>query len=345
MVAVSFWPHTTNSDIASYRLRCLWLQNMLRLRGILAPNFQIGMQAPDVLMLSKRYDRKTLEVATRLRTDHRTRLVLDICDNHFHFLKPDPIVVERAHNLRRAITSVDLVVASSTYLMDVIASEVPDHPPVRVIGDLVEPPSLPSAQVQVSHPLAWIRWQKLRHELRRINTDIRRRLVWFGNHGSNHVEGGMSDIRKLLPLLNELHRKQPLSLTVVSNSRMKFDEVSEAADFPMLYSPWSRAFFSLTLLAHRTCVIPINPNPFTLAKTDNRVVTALIHGLQVVADSIPSYQNHASHISLDNWAEGLERAMGQTPSQSDSVIIDIEAVNREVLLQWLEALDLKIVHP
>ena len=345
MVAVSFWPHTTNPDIASYRLRCLRLQNMLQDKGVPAPTFQIGKPAPDVLVLSKRYDRKTLEVATRLRSGHGTRLVLDLCDNHFHFLNPDPIVVQRAKDLRSAIESVDLVVACSTYLRDVIANEVPDHSPVRVIGDLVEPPLLPSAQVQASHPLAWLRWQKLSHELHRTNTDIRRRLIWFGNHGSNHVEGGMGDIRKLLPLLKDLHRRQPLSLTVVSNSQTKFDEISETAEFPMLYSPWSRAFFSRTLLSHRICVIPINPNPFTLAKTDNRVVTALVHGLQVVADSIPSYRAYARQVHLDNWADGLERAMARTPSQPGTGIIDSDAINAAVFLPWLEALDLKRAHP
>jgi hypothetical protein len=318
---------------------------MLEDIGILAPTFQMGQPAPDVLVLSKRYDHRTLEVAKRLRASHGTRLVLDICDNHFHFLKPDPVVVERANDLRRAIASVDLVVACSTYLRDVIVDEMPDHPPVRVIGDLVEPLTLPSAQVQASHPLAWLRWQKLRRELHKTNTDVRRRLVWFGNHGSSHVEGGMSDVRKLLPLLGDLHRRQPLSLTVVSNSRAKFEEVSATADFHMLYSPWSHAFFSRTLMAHHICVIPIAPNPFTLAKTDNRVVTALVHGLQVVADSIPSYRDHADRICLDHWAEGLEQAMAQTPARPGTTFFDSDAVNAAILRQWLETLELKGLHP
>lgn len=339
MLKVSFWPHTTNPDIASYRLRCLRLQNMLESRGILAPTFQVGQQAPNVLVLSKRYDRKTLEVAKQLRTSHGTKLVLDICDNHFHFLNPDPVVVERANDLRRAIASVDLIVACSTYLREVIEYEVPDHPPVRVIGDLVEPPSLPSAVIQASHPLAWLQWQKLNYELQRTSADIPRRLVWFGNHGSSHVEGGMGDIRKLLPLLGDLHRKQPLSLTVISNSRTKFEEISETADFPMLYSNWSRAFFSPTLMAHHVCVIPITPNPFTLAKTDNRVVTALVHGLKVVADSIPSYRDHARQVCLDDWEEGLERVMAQAPAWRGAGVVDCNGINDAVLLQWLEALD------
>ena len=343
-VVVSFWPHTTNPDIASYRLRCLRLQNMLKGKDILAPTFQMGKPAPDVLVLSKRYDQKTLEVAKHLRTSHGTKLVLDICDNHFHFLNPDPVVVERANDLRRAIASVDLVVACSTYLRDVIAEEVPEHPPVRVIGDLVEPPSLPSAVVQASHPLAWLQWQKLNQELEKTSADIQRRLVWFGNHGSSHVEGGMSDIRKLLPLLGDIHRRQPLSLTVISNSRTKFEGISETAAFPMLYSPWTRAFFSRTLMAHHVCIIPITPNPFTLAKTDNRVVTALVHGLQVVADSIPSYRGHARQVCLDHWEEGLERAMAQTTARPGAGIIDSNAINDAVLLQWLEIFDHARLH-
>jgi len=94
-------------------------------------------------------------------------------------------------------------------------------------------------------------------------------------------------------------------------------------------------------MAHSICVIPINPNPFTLATTDNRIVTALVHGLQVVADSIPSYRRHARHACLDDWEDGLERAMTRAPSQSETANIDADAINEAVLLNWLEALDMK----
>jgi len=166
------------------------------------------------------------------RTWHRPRHRLT--GNHFHFLNPDPTVVKRANDLRRAIASVNLVVACSTYLRDVIANEVPAPRPIRVIGDFVEHPSLSSVKERTIHPLSWLRWQKLNHELTRTNDDIRKRLVWFGNHGSICVEGGMRDIRKLLPILREAHRRRLLRRTVVSNSRTTFEAVSEGAGVPLL---------------------------------------------------------------------------------------------------------------
>ena len=53
--------------------------------------------------------------------------------------------------------------------------------------------------------------------------------------------------------------------------------------------------------------MPIEPNPFTLCKTANRVALSLQLGVPVVADPIPSFEEFAPFVQLGSWPESLER--------------------------------------
>jgi len=333
---IQFWPHTTNTDIASFRLRCQRVEKALFSLGVNVERYRDG-NTPQVLVLSKRYDEATMMIAKRLRSTFGTKLILDICDNHFAFTSTDEVVVKRAKNLRNAIQAVDMVIASSDYLSGVIRHEVPSHPPIQVIGDLVDPPSSPSLLDKLSNPIEWLNWKKLDDQLVEVNPILHTRLVWFGNHGSDYVTGGMNDIRRALPALLAFHIGQPLSLTVISNSRRKFEILKRETDIPMLYMPWSGAFFSLALKAHAVCIIPINANPFTMAKTGNRVATALVHGLVVVADSIPSYRAFEHNVFLDDWPAGLHHAC--QPRDHSKPLLDQSEVNTEVVSKWRMVLE------
>ncbi len=71
--------------------------------------------------------------------------------------------------------------------------------------------------------------------------------------------------------------------------------------------PWAYTTFSEALFLHEIAVIPITKNPFTLSKTANRVTTALVHNLQVIADEIPSYRNFGNYIYFNNWIDSFEK--------------------------------------
>ena len=51
---------------------------------------------------------------------------------------------------------------------------------------------------------------------------------------------------------------------------------------------------------------PITLNPFTECKTNNRLIQALIHGVDVIADNIPSYNEFSDYCFLNNWNMGLK---------------------------------------
>jgi hypothetical protein len=97
------------------------------------------------------------------------------------------------------------------------------------------------------------------------------------------------------------------------------------------------------LRIHGTCVIPIGSNPFTVCKTNNRVATALLHDLSVVADSIPSYEEFDNFVSLNDWKNGLSESTAGAPNASTRRHSGASFIRREYSLQaisqrWLDVL-------
>ena len=106
-------------------------------------------------------------------------------------------------------------------------------------------------------------------------------------------------------MLHDVDRVHPLSLTVISNSRERYDEVVGGWSIPRTYLEWNGATFAEALRQHAIAVLPITPSPFTRCKSHNRPSQALLLGLAVVADSIPSYEPLRSCTRLDDWERGL----------------------------------------
>jgi hypothetical protein len=63
---------------------------------------------------------------------------------------------------------------------------------------------------------------------------------------------------------------------------------------------------------HDICILPINQNPYTRCKSNNRLALSLLLGVALVADPIPSYEEFARFCLLGNWHENL-RAYLQNP--------------------------------
>jgi hypothetical protein len=170
-----------------------------------------------------------------------------------------------------------------------------------------------------------------------------RRLVWFGNHGSGYAEGGMADLSKLHSLLEQAQQDAPLSLTVISNHRGKFEQLVQAWRLPTHYLAWHPATISRALQLHDVAVIPIGLNPFTLCKTNNRVATAFLHGLAVVADTIPSYTEFADSAVLDDWGPGLHRLLHDSAWRQQRLALGQQRVRDHwnlphIVDQWQRAL-------
>ena len=299
---LAWWPHTNDTRVASFRLRCQQIVKNLRELGHEAAFYAPGKLPPDVLVLSKRYDANTLAVALALSREG-TRLVLDLCDNHFQHDGDEPLT-RRSAELRHAVQSVHLVTTASEALAETVRRECPSAPPIHVVDDAAEDPSEPSLVSRWSAWAAEARLNRLKQWLRTY--PLHRRLVWFGSHGSPGVQAGLSDLAKLYPLLaSKVALEGPLSLTIISNHAGRAAEITSGWTVPTHYLEWMPTTFSRALREHSLALIPITQNQFTRCKTANRVLSAFTHGLNVVADAIPSYAPFNECAVLDNWELGL----------------------------------------
>lgn len=303
---IAFWPHTANPDVASTRIRCLQVVAGLPGSAFEAQLFDANSESPDVLVLAKRYDEISLAHAVALRERSGTRLVLDLCDNHFYYHAAAAQWVERARRLRMAANAVDHVVVASDGLGEVVRSNS-DAGAVTTIPDAIDAGPPPRRTNWSQHLQLW----RLRRFLDQHPVAPGRRLLWFGNHGAEYADGGIQDLNRIVDSLVRHHREQRLTLTILSNSRAAYDKLMGNWPIPSFYLPWSTPAFHAAMAAHAVAVIPAQRNPFTLCKTNNRLATAFTQGLAVAADSLPAYEEFADLAVLDDWDSGLGALMGE----------------------------------
>jgi hypothetical protein len=280
--SVSWVPVAPNRRLASARLRSFRPVRYLRSAGWRVALHRPG-DHPDVAVFQKAYSREQLDEARRLKS-LGVRIVADFCDNHLWVPEWTPALRDRAERMRELLALADVVVASTPELAEVLEREA------AVVDDALE---LPAAGVTAALAAA-----------RRIGGTQVLRLLWFGTAGRDGQTGGLTDLATLLPTLQEVHARQPLHLTVVSNDRTRYD-LQISGRLPSRYVPWSRPAFAAAVGRSDVAVIPVTLDPFTRCKTTNRPATALAHGLACIADPVPSYGALGDTIRVAAWSESL----------------------------------------
>jgi glycosyltransferase involved in cell wall biosynthesis len=281
------WKAALNDPaVASFRFRVLQ-----PLRALAARGHQVELFRPeaadgyDLVVFCKSYRPADAAIARAVRA-RGGRVVLDLCDNHFFNPYHLPRYNRARDELLAMIAQSDRVVASTPALARVVQAEAGlDHMPL-VVGDAVEPITLPPA------------------------ADPRpRQLLWFGSHGSPNAPSGMTDLLRIAEPLRAQAARTPFELVVASNDQAKFDRVAPELGIPARYVPWTVDGFPALLAAASAVVIPLSDNPFVACKTHNRLSTALWAGVPVVADDLESYRAFAPFAWLDDWADGLRIAL------------------------------------
>jgi hypothetical protein len=335
------WYVAGDAATASVRLRCLVPLKRLVAQGHLACVWQDNKNGKfDVVIFSKIYDDGALQTAQRLRT-RGTRIILDLCDNHWFGAEDHSAVAARTVRLERMLQVVDRVTASTPLLAQQITSRFGlEKAKISVIPDPVLP-------VQPAALSLKGRWDMGR--LKRFLCDHPQayHLVWFGNHGAGHARSGMEDLERIRHIIDV--SEELFSLTVISNSASKYQEIFKDWRLPVRYIPWRIDTIDAMLTMHDCAVIPITPNPFTLAKTMNRPATALMAGLEVFADRIPSYDELSPFITLDSWTElgksKLEKKAGQKRIEAGQNYLLEHYSSTRVAAYWLDAIDAAFASP
>lgn len=357
-------PHALNPAYAGVRLRCLMPSRELRRSGLASRVLDPAAPSPalpsgGVLVVQAKW---LLDAgspgALRARTaqlaqarERGARLVLDSFDNYFLNESGDPTRAELLVAYREALPLFGLFTVSSPGLKPLLEAELPPDlrtaAPVRVVGDPVETPAAARDFESLPHRLHpgrwsghWRAWRELREH--RAQRRQARQLMWFGNHGSAYATGGMAELERLLPLLEAASRRQPLRLTVVSNSEQRYRELLGRVAFPHRYRPWDRLHF-LSLLGEQDLVLlPARMTAFTMAKSNNRMLLALAQGVPVMADPLPDYQPWRAFCALDEWDRLAEHLVDLAPlaarARAAMPAIERDYSTRAIAAQWREAL-------
>ena len=303
---IGWKPQNYEPRVASARIRCMNTLKQLGRQHFPAELYNEKNESDyRIVVFSKAYTNKEIVIAERLK-DRGIKIVFDLCDNHFLLEE------ERTARLKRMFELADHWVVSSEALGEVVTNIMGSVKPLTVIEDAVEE-TLSGNKADI------VGWARAHIDLYKLDKIISTgqgygatHLVWFGNHKAGYKDSaGLAHVNKIRPILEKVNQSDPLTLTVISNSREVFDQVFTDWQLPTFYLEWSAHTFYKAMKRHKIAVIPIDVNDFTKVKTNNRIALSLFLGLGVVADSIESYQVFSDCSFLDDWESGLRSYLEQ----------------------------------
>ncbi len=132
-----------------------------------------------------------------------------------------------------------------------------------------------------------------------------RRILWFGNHGAPHARFGMLDLLEVREALESIATEFSVELVVVSNNLKKYRQYILPMAISSHYAEWSAVAMAQHLSEADIVVIPNTCDPFSICKSANRSVLALLHGVPVVATRTPALMPLSECCELDDFQTGL----------------------------------------
>lgn len=326
-----------NPRRASLRYRCLYPMQELARRGQDVGIWQDGDAIDPSLTLvfdawalftttsSPATAGAMVELAEAARAKG-ARIIVDNCDNQFASTAESTEWSHGLDRLRRLGRAADVIVSCSQALSDAMQAHL-DSPARHVVIDdpIEEQIAYPDdtffkSLLSPGRKLAWVRVLRHRIALLREQFTGRTPLVWFGSHGNQFSPGGMSDILPLRHVLERVAESHPISLTIISNQRQKFDANFQRWCIPTHYLEWDRITFLRALKMHEISIIPSVDNAFTRCKSSNRLTLSIHHGLSVVADPIPSYQVYADVARIGDWERNLRELLSDKQGRKSDLV-------------------------
>lgn len=317
---IGWKPKSRDEKVASVRYRCL-----IPIRELQNADFSVELFDPSresvysSIVFSKCYEPGDQSLAEKLRA-RGGGVVLDLCDNHFYNPYGLPAYETARKNLLRMMSLSDLVTCSTPELAATVATEGRLAALPEVVGDPVE------FADDHSRPTGW--WSRAVLGLRPAPV---RRLLWFGIHASPNAPCGMEDIRRVEDKLASVAGEFPFELVVCSNSAETYQAQIAPMAIRSSYVDYNRDTFPGLLREMNGVILPVNKNPFTWAKSHNRLTTSLFAGIPVIADAVPSYTEFSSFCYLDDWAGGLRQVLGN----SDEARSKAEAGREYIRRHWM----------
>lgn len=320
------WIPAASIDQAGSRLRAFLPCDFLKRTGYPCEMFkEVNKNTYNIVVFQKTYGKEHIELAKTLK-NRGVKIVFDLCDNNFviHGSSNTQKSQERLNRLKEMIELSDAVSVPTPELSKSIS-----HHYVVIIDDAID---------DVSSNFLYDLYLASRGTFSPLKKpDLK--LVWYGNKGKSNPPSGLSSLSKILPEIEKLNSCFPSSLTIISDSKSAVDKFTQEVSFPIHYYEWNRKTFQYIFRKHDVCIIPVDINPLTLCKSNNRLVSSLMLGLPVIADKLPSYAEFHDFVLFSNWHENLLRYGTQKKLREEHVIqgqtyISAKYSNEKITSQW-----------
>ena len=232
----------------------------------------------DIYILSKCQDARSIIFAREVRRGGKL-LGVDLFDDYFSQSADSRFTPQRSW-LRGVSTWCDFGLCS-TSRMKRIAAEFMADLPIHILND----------------PFDRIEPERIgRVAERNLERSINRRslqVAWFGNGDNPHFSVGLKDVHAFGHALHELGRTgMEIRLSLLTNRRALgaggLESLNRLA-VKWTAQEWSLAAEEELLSESLVAFIPTNAQPFSIAKSLNRAVSALTAGTQVLSVGFPLY--------------------------------------------------------
>ncbi|ONF96457.1 hypothetical protein [Sphingomonas jeddahensis] len=284
-------------SLASVRYRLLMPLAALQAQGVPIERFDPAREPAsyDAVIFSKSHSAGALAAARALRAAGRA-VVFDLCDNLYAAHAVRHVSDARLARFQAMLESATHLTFSTAMLAEQIATD--GNKPRRVIPDALD---MPGASASATSRAGARQLARVDRFLGKYPDALH--TIWFGKS-----LGSVSGFAHLHAAAARLAAQPfPITLTVVSNARLRWWLGRWRWRLPVHYVGWRQETAAAVLTRHRVAVIPVAANDYTVGKTINRPATAILSGLGVVADAIPSYEELRPFVALDDWDGGLAR--------------------------------------
>lgn len=233
----------------------------------------------DAYLFSKCYDARTFLAARFLKEQGRI-VGVDFFDDYFSQTRDSRFVRHREW-LRTMSSLCDFYLCSTPRMQDVVETFMPATPG-HVLNDPFD-----------DFPLELVA-RRLADKAAQACASRRLDVAWFGVGDNPNFPVGLQDLAAYGDRLAQFQRRGfEVNLRVLTNRRA-FGRDGLAAlgrlDVPFIVGEWSRMAEIDLLDQSLLAFIPVNAQPFSIAKSLNRAVTALTGGCQVLSPGFPLYK-------------------------------------------------------
>lgn len=173
-----------------------------------------------------------------------------------------------------------------------------------------------------------------------------KRLIWFGNAGSDSFQSGVQTLTLIASDLIRLAQTVDFELIVMSSRSDDYKTLIEPLPFRSRFEVWNQEACFEAVKASDAFLMPQIEDEFSECKSANRALLALSCGTPVIASRLKSLEPLEDCIVTDDWETGFRRylfdeAATKADLEKARLVIEEQFSAEATGQKWLELMSLE----